>query len=167
MTRLPTDGLVCVGSQFSGDSDRWDRCLRHLYQLLDRHLARIVKQGLAGGGGGGGGGDLSQPLLTLATRVCLQIYKGTETSGYIDVTQITASSSNKRRKIEVGLVPLADLLRSEGTLPHTLPWYQILLSLLTRHPQFFTEQRCLFMLEPLKQVMAACTHPPVQDTLMR
>ncbi|KAK8379467.1 hypothetical protein O3P69_019398 [Scylla paramamosain] len=170
------DGEVREGSQYSADTTRWERCLRHLYQLLYDHLARLGSRGLAdtggngGGGGGGGGGSevLSQPLLSLAARVCLQVFAGSETTGFIDVTQITSTASaNKRRKIEVGLTPLTELLKKEGTLPHTLSWYQILLTLLTDHPKFFTDARCLILLQALKQVLAACSDKAVQDVVMR
>ncbi|KAK3866688.1 hypothetical protein Pcinc_027801 [Petrolisthes cinctipes] len=171
------DGEASGESEVKEDGMHWRRCLHHLYQLLVDYLDQLATKGRLGGTGQ----HTIPPLLVqLSARLCHKIFQDSGGYGVLDLTQVGSSlvegtqtngtgstNSSKRRKIEVGLSPFTNMLRTEGCQVHFLPWYQILLELLNSYAGFFDFARCCLMLDAFTQVLAECRQSLVQDHILR
>ncbi|XP_037782808.1 serine-protein kinase ATM-like [Penaeus monodon] len=162
----PQEGTHKEGS-ISTDPITWQRCLHRLYQLIHDHLSQLSTKNKLSGVSGSFSADqqtIPQNLVLLSARLCSKIFQDTANYGVLDITQSSstqtnadmsvtqAGKANKRRRIEVGLQPLTSKLKEEGTHPHVIPWYQILLELLKSYSGIFDPERCLLMLD-----MFTCT----------
>ncbi|XP_071544823.1 serine-protein kinase ATM [Panulirus ornatus] len=169
-------GKLCQESSFSYDPVKWQRCLHRLYQLIHDHLDQLqMKIKLTPASSLSVEQFTIPPLLvTLAARLCHKVFDETEGYGVLDLTQqgstqlcgMAGKKPYKRRKIEVGLQPLALMLREEGTQLHRIPWYQILHELLKSHSLFFHQARCSQMLEVFTHILSECRKPAVQEYIL-
>ncbi|XP_069987249.1 serine-protein kinase ATM isoform X2 [Penaeus vannamei] len=161
------EGAYMKEGSISTDPIIWQRCLYRLYQLIHDHLSQLSTKNKLSGVSGSFTAEqqiIPHNLVSLSARLCSKIFRDTANYGVLDITQsgstqgnadmnvTQAGKANKRRRIEVGLQPLASKLREEGTHPHVIPWYQILLELLKSYSGLFDTERCLLMLD-----MFTCT----------
>ncbi|XP_042205205.1 serine-protein kinase ATM-like [Homarus americanus] len=171
------DGKMSEESTFIHDSPRWQQCLHHIYQLLVDHLDEIALKNKVTQGSSLNAKPYTIPplLVTLIARLCHKIFEDAKGYGVLDVTQLSSIQTsgtvgnrpNKRRKIEVGLQPLACMLREQGMELHTIPWYQILHEMLKSYTAFFDQARCSLMLELFTHNLSECRKPTIQEHIIR
>lgn len=170
------DGAFHENSNYVNDAGIWRRGLHQIFQLIHDYLQQncVKLKFISVSNAVEDINTIPHLLVLLASRLCHKLYVDNGDNGTLDITLSTQNASisqggrsAKRRRIEVGFQPLLSMLREEGTMHHCIPWYQILLELLSSYKLFFDEEKCSVLLELFTCILAECTEVAVQHHLIR
>ncbi|XP_063244550.1 serine-protein kinase ATM [Bacillus rossius redtenbacheri] len=154
---------------YAKDWPAWKKQCCSLYSMIEAEV-RSLKRRIASLK------DFILPLnfLQLAVVVCKQVYEND--TNVLEITQLTVlnetvdvsvENASKKRRIEVGLQAVTDLIRTCHDAYVILPWLAILTELLSTFPSLVKYTDFLPMLTLVSDVQVVCDEPIVLQYLCR
>ncbi|XP_075055005.1 serine-protein kinase ATM [Mixophyes fleayi] len=145
---------------YACDSDKWQRNLYSLYDVMVSEISHIGSRGKYSSGSRHVA--VKENLVELMADICHQLF--TEDTRMLEITQTSfavtqrepsgSGAPNKRRRIELGWEVVRDKLQRSHNDFDVIPWLQIAACLIARHPTSLPSRELTPLLTVLHQLLA-------------